>query len=789
MAYSVLLKNEELDFIHIAGKYKSTGATYNLYISKDYYPYNAIYSTSPEAFPLLASSVRIVRSVGINSAKRNDISFDLYAHNPLDDFTKSLYDLTQEVEFQGATVTVYYYIKASGNNNATNDSNSIRGVYELIDFTLTDGGLFKCTARDSWFKDKDLGKKFNLPTMQTEWANEYGALVFGDDDNQTLIDAVVYGEYTPNDTGSDAILFCGWLPSDLYFPQFDSSTRLLIKNENTSVYKDQFFKVDIDYAQMAIYGAEQWQASQTATVWYSALTNQRANLDSPRNWNSPAGVVLAKASTSIKTSGTYSADEGQLLLEVYHAEYDTSGRPRPIGSAISTGIFEITSTQWANGATVAQTVWAHLHPMPTLHPDGDYLFIVKWSNEKSTTVYPLLGVWNATGATHYANNVGGSKDSWVAQTNVGFSLFLYPLGFNSVHPISSSGDLTEDCIVQNISTYITLGTYCNEEAPLRDLTFKINSSGVTDDGSGTYTGTINAYLSNPVDIIRYILMSTYEPFGLGLGASKVDTSLLDTTRGLVTTRLGFAIKEPISAEALILKICEQSGLIFYKTRAGKLAIKKPIFSGVPDLVITEGRWWNDIKIINNNSAEHSNIINAYKLNFGEDNSSSPNDNIYLRSTKDKKKFTTEIILNKDTSTLGDLARQAFATTSESLYDRKEAQFNFDFLKQQSHAVNVANYYFDKYKTARKKVTFSVPRFLFYSQIDIFTTISLSHTDLANANGTSACFKVMDTGTKLITYDEGIPCDVVEEGTVIGEVTEVVEELDRMIITIEEQLGF
>ena len=797
---SAILENEGVEIVKITLKKKSDASTLTYYLGESYYPASSIYSgLSNTVYPILAAPVRTTRAAGVNMGIKSDISVALYSHVPLDDKEKALFDLSDEYDLQGAMVEILFYAKPTDTFTTTN-SNETRGTYEVYGWQY-DGSrnIIKLICRDSWFKDRSYGSQINEDDLsgaiQEGWDKEYLSYLFAPSGTGKVVSTPVYDADTFGDQYGDGNLIGGWFAGT--FPSNDYADGLYVENAHRQFNKDSFFKVDVD-----TYG----HGSPSQYIWsnddrinkgvsYSFFNLQdysRAIVDSPRNHNTASpptpdkGVVLCKAGIRIKTSGTFAATEGQVTIKIYHAQFDSVTGYQPKGSIISQGVFDIDSSTWATANTTETKVFAHLSPFPTLHPDGDYMFVIEWSNPNST-IYPLLGIYNETAAIHYAKDLSTNKANFVAQNNVGAGIILIPLGHER-----QSGDMRASNLdgpvgyakLENPDVSVALGSgrdATNDEPySIDNLTFKTTLYGLADTAGGTYTGTAYQSISKACDIIYYFLIGV-------LGISNFDSSNLTTLRTQCRDLI-VDVNGQTSIEALITEICRQARLQFYKKANGNLAIRYPVYTVTPDHYIYEVDTWGDLQIVGNDGGSQGYIVNAYKTKYDSENIISPNDSFFLRDTQ-RIKLNEEIILNKDTATLTEPGRQATATVSESLYQRKEAEFNFNFLATQSDAQDVANYYFDRYHKARRKVTFSVPRWRYFRDIELFDVVLLDHSSLADSNGTTTCVRTHDDGAEEQWYENGHPVDVMAAGHIRGEVVQIQEQGQLMIITIEEVLPY
>ncbi len=214
---NTLAPDYDIDVVKITLKKKSApGTTVTYYLGLDYWAADAIYSGSPVVYPVLATAPRVVRRLNTWVASRQDTEIQIYGKAHLDKFGRGLLDLRDEYELHGAAVEIYYYSKPSG-GTTTNGTVNKRQVLEVINISHDDStGLLRLTARDTWFKDKNINRNVDggiFPSMKADPRGDVGFLVFGE------ASTVANGIVTPapiissvNTVSENSLtLFTGWV--------------------------------------------------------------------------------------------------------------------------------------------------------------------------------------------------------------------------------------------------------------------------------------------------------------------------------------------------------------------------------------------------------------------------------------------------------------------------------------------------------------------------------------------------------------------------------------------------
>lgn len=431
-------------------------------------------------------------------------------------------------------------------------------------------------------------------------------------------------------------------------------------------------------------------------------------------------------------------------------------------------------------------------PLP-LSPNGSYFIYLENTNNKDHQ-YSYRALYNnASGRTHYARINDESGRSWVPQNNVGFYMDLYIAGNN---PGFSASSGTPSRSTYRIGSYAS-ATYPSLVLPKqsKNIQYRMSLRGLQDNGSGTYTGTPNVSIRNAADVLRFAVMNP--DFGLGLSSAKVDTSSFDAARAWCASKglyLSFAVDSETFASDLIVSICEQTGMVFYKSRDGKLKLKTPAYHGGWFAYrLDEGRHRGQLGILSVDDAPGEGVHNDFVVNYGSDPLNLPKDPDFVFKAGSSS-YAASVQINGASTNTGDAARVAKLAASEAKYGRAQYRKPFDkYAASESEGVKgVVDMLIDRWCEKTSRVTIRVP-LKDYFAVDLFDTFSVRHTALPGAAGTTKKFYWNtgggDDGEQVAWHYQGVPIAWLSQGKLEGEVVNIVEFDQSMEITVETQNPF
>lgn len=491
---------------------------------------------------------------------------------------------------------------------------------------------------------------------------------------------------------------------------------------------------------------------------------------------------------------TVDNQHGELSLEVYHAESLDGGNVyAPIGNVLAKATIDLASNNLDTGAlltTGTQNVFFQVDPPLTLADDANYFFKLNFSNDKTSTYYVLCyyGASTQDAATPHMTRVKANtidiKQGWQKQTN-DFDMQLYFLGDgdNAWENLATSG-ATSYSYQDLEAKSVTLQSGNQHKEINSNLEFKICIDGILDDSSGTYTGTANALIKNPADVILFTLLN--DEFGLGLDSSLVDLTAFESVRDSLDTfglgRVSIVINSRTTAEEFILEICKQFRIIFYKNRQGLLSLYYPENVTSYDYKYSETSTKENCKLLNYREKDYSSIINKCLQYYSPDILNVQND-ISLLRLDEREKLVGKLLLDASESTMNDDEREALATTSQAIYGTRELSLDLPYHDSITTAWKTQKYYFDRYYTLNKTCSFTISR-EDNNLIDLFDTTLLHDINLPVNSYASEDLPLISSNENAIVYYEGIPVKTYSGGTVSGFINKVIKQANEIVLQIE-----
>lgn len=387
---------------------------------------------------------------------------------------------------------------------------------------------------------------------------------------------------------------------------------------------------------------------------------------------------------------------------------------------------------------------------------------------------------NTVGAdVFYANDQTVNKEGWGATTGEA-QLQLWTVGLNNASGTVNMTDYTLN--------YAEIHALASGTVPVNfsGLEFKVGMSGLNDDGSGTYTGTADALIDNPVAIIKFLLMESN--FGVGLTSSSVNTTVFNTVRDECGSAqdMCFSVEGTITIEELIKRICDQARLIIYKERAGKMTIIRPTHPTSYDFLFNEGAMRGELVLEDVSDMDSSFVINSMEGVYKKDVLQLNTDPAFLRISRDSRFLELEYTYGNGVGfSTSDATRPDQALASQVLYGLRESLERYDLYETAAPVRHCMDYKFDRFKDQQRRVTFRVNRRDYYSTaLDLFSTGRISHQGILAASGSASEIGQHYQGTPITTYDEGVPCVIWAGGTIKGFVSGIREQGRYMYVTLE-----
>jgi hypothetical protein len=234
---------------------KAGGSTVSYSFTRDYYPANALYSGSPETYPLLAADPQVKRSIGIYAANRQDTTIQLFGKSDMTAKGVSFKDLLQTYELQHSDVAIYYYPKPSGGPTTHSDTDNLRGKLKGTAQSYDEAsGVLSITARDVWFKDKEISRKLEsamFPNLDPKWDGEYGPIAFGQSTTAgqgVVIDAPFVDSTASTGANATSRIFAGWGFTGVSTHSTKAIDRFLARNQHVDQITDQWVQIDFPVA-------------------------------------------------------------------------------------------------------------------------------------------------------------------------------------------------------------------------------------------------------------------------------------------------------------------------------------------------------------------------------------------------------------------------------------------------------------------------------------------------------------------------------------------------------------
>lgn len=477
---------------------------------------------------------------------------------------------------------------------------------------------------------------------------------------------------------------------------------------------------------------------------------------------------------------TIDNSHGELAVSVYQAESQASGNSYKPIREYRRAVVDVTTSGFTSGTN---NCFFQIDPPFVGVVGKEYLISLDWTND-DTNSHIITGAYKTTGGqTTYSRDKRNDKRDFEKKASTELAMALYCVG--------DGDDAFEDSAGSGNNRYsyyhlegktITLSTGQTHLLLNNSLDFKIGVWGLEDDGSGTYTGSANALIEKPSDILHFLLRNS--DFGSGASSGLIDTTAFSDIRtDIAALIMKIVIDRQMTAYDLIQELCRQGRFNFYKRKDGLFSVRYPTGLSSFDATITEGDYQGDALLLSVADNDYSQVVNDFKQVYGPDILNVQKDPATIRKAGTDK-YTGVVVCNKTEETGGLTGRVDKCSESDSLYERREHRAPLDYYDALTAAQTVQQYYVDRYVELNKKATVQFPRKFFYNTLDLFSKIRLHHTGIQSATGTSDFCRAHDTGTPAILYFEGVPMPAYSAGVLEGEVVQIEESGPYMNITIE-----
>lgn len=497
-----------------------------------------------------------------------------------------------------------------------------------------------------------------------------------------------------------------------------------------------------------------------------------------------SGTVAA--TTQFKNEALVAAD-GELSLDIYVAEYDsTADRFKP-REHLRTSIIDHMASGISSGSTIP---FFQIVPALVMNPGIRYWFELSWSGKNPQGRSMQCNFKTESGAITYRRNLERAREinsgyEKLTNTKLDMAFFVVGQGDDAFKAGTTSG--SPRYAYQHLEAKsITLTSGQSHVEFVDGVEFKTDAGrGIKDDGSGTYTGSAGAQITNPADLVHFVCRNS--DFGMGLSTSVLNTSSFASVRSLVAAfglNLSLVLDYSITARELIALLCRQARMRFYKQRDGKLALNYPTSISSLTAVLSEAVHRAELELISSLQEDETGVVNDLTLLYKRDNFNAPKDAAFLRRAQTDK-FAGLVYQGASSGTVTDTLRQDNLTRSQSLYGKRELKETLDCYDTEEEALKVLGYLADRYYMRRKRVIVRVPRKRFYSTLDLFSTVQIQHSGIPCEMGSEYTIKPDDAGQPISLYFEGTPVTVWAGGTIQGEVVAVQEEGAFMTLTVEE----
>ena len=750
------------------------GASKTVYCSTRYFaPGELISGDTNIIYPLMVRPPALKRSMGRVTNNITEFALTLHGTNDVDDLNESFYDLRHTYEFQDADVEIRAYARPRGGAVTHADATHIQIIARIAGYSFERDQL-RIRCKDSLFVDRIISKSLNTDDyseLQADFIEQPLSYVFGEgaSGEGVIIDAPLLK--TPG-TGQFN-LFAGWNITDHEisdivsfhgrnnFPNISPRPWITLKTTGFS---------NILSANVC-----------DATVHYTDLTGGTADR-SIKDWHiampitvtsDDDGIFLMFGAAKLLDSGGGSANEGNVFCAIY--QRDTQATPEtPLEPPIATKI--VPSTFLSVIAAQIQTAWFNL-----VLPKGDYFVVWGYSNPNATK--DIYVVRHTNGAYSFIRRVRSTdrEAAWDSYTGQRIKAGALTAEFPTT--------ISTETVNNKFLAYVDMDYPAGASYTLEDVTpppFKLGVEGMTDDGSGTYTGVASELINEPADIAYFLLEhSTF----LDIDSGDIDQSSFTGARSAMSgLEMSFATVGEFSVGRLLYEVLEQSMSYIYKSKLGKLTFKYTEYVTAQDNTISETYYEDDLKIVAEYETDAADIVNDLSVYYGVNALNIPQD-AARNNARGNTAFLNVYELNGTDSTDSDSHREAKMSLSETAYGRREMFKELNKYASDSNApLTYAKNRADRLHKKLKITTFMAPAKK-WSDVDYFDTFSVRHTDLPCDSSHNLECQAFNDGQELNFIRDGILIAAKVEGERTGETLAITFADQDIEITIEEVLPY
>jgi len=803
-----LYNDEVIEIVKVTAKAKSDSTiTATWYFGTEYRAASAIYSGSPEVFPLLVEAPRTNRSLGRFHGQQASVNINLFniPFKSSDSITtgKNLTINNQRdvFTFHGADVQILAYLKPSDALTTHSDSVNIRQTLELIDSDLdSETDILTIRCFESWLKNNPLNTTLTtdrFANLLDKHKGKFGSIPFSDADigEEAIIDIIPITESTTAGSGfqTTATYYTGW--QDSLDAPVGSLETIYARNRNKEFDSNEWIETSLPNVDDIFFvtDTESWFNIPTGSFAMSGF--EKASVDASRTSVGDSGIIITHCALAVRMEDDGAPRDdviGSLKVECYNTELITASGLvneftfQPRGRLLSSAEFQLTDALWANGTGSTTMLLAPFSPFIAVGDDSgvdDYsslIFEASWSN-KTGGQYPLLTYDDEAGFVHYEKDLAkGDEPGWnsVLDKRIGMEVFL------AHNTTSGSFDNTtfEDYTTYAMQTIDAYGgvTPDKESRPFSSLDLKAGMFGLRD-VNGKYGATVSGYITNPAVIINFLL--TNSGIGLGLPEDSVESASAESLLG-VEYNMTFAVDRNQPVKALVQDIGKQGVVSINTNREGVKVLTRPQWRGnaSPDYVFSQAEMKGDLRVLKLDNLPHSQVINAIEIQFNENELGSPED-------EEENRYFGKIILNADETSENDFIRQRQAQESEALYDRREFRATFNYYIDRGKAVLAASYYFDRFHEVQQELTFVIPRTEANLAIDLYDYVRVVHKDIPHQDGTTDRNNTIEDYTPALVYEDGTLCEQTAHGSFIGMVVKLQESGSSITVTAQTATPF
>lgn len=752
---SQLYVEQDIDVVKLTLNKKDGSGSTTLYLGREFFAANEVYTGSPTIYPLLSEDPQLRRGVGDQVSIRYDVTFACFSQTAYDTWSKTLHDMKDEYEFHGSSVQALYYAKPL-NNTTTNAASNIRQTLEIIDVNWNEETV-ELIARDVTIKERSLAVKFNTTDHPNADGAIHGNLM------ETVIGASSSGRGGPKVWGSwvdiesdndgsgttcSAQVFTGYTPDGL---QNEALQQVYIETLDENALKQNGNK-PWNQLNLVQSGDKIYSAAPTGTAVQASLQKYTfADLLQPTS-----ALVLSQIIVDFNVTGTVTG-QPPVRIAFYYAEQTPAGNWSPVGAPIREKYVDLDTLKTSGSATIV------FEDFVVIAADSDVLCIYEWPVEDNAEASAATVQIDAK-PTHadssrkfyYFEKVSGLfgrtgefMQSAASEPYLETTYYQVWSGTSGVEWEQGNGSYS----------YLTIECECDNNVMIwENLRIQTQIDGLED-----ATTPAGAY-SNPAEILETLL--SFDAFG-GDYSSNINTSQFAAVATKLTTAgivMHFNLRERVGLRELIADICRQARIIFHTDRDGKLSLHYPEYTETPDAVFSESQLRGDLIVQSVDDNDHDTVVNDFLQSLG----------VFQLNADPTPRLQRKRFINPDGAPGSDNLRPTKAQLSQDLYGRRENRLDLDKIEDDDVATFLVRHWFDVSYDLQTTCVIRIPRRKYFSLRDVFDTIGVTHSAIPNKSGSQTGIKAHDDGTKLTAYADGVPVQVSLHGNLRGAVLQCAE---------------